>query len=75
MTRNRYCGPADKRLALLIFDGSVLESQRAGVQARHQDLQAILLRQLKTGSGVIARCLAVAFVYWILRLQVQDHVL
>ena len=54
--------------------GSVLGSQKAGVQARHQDPPATVLRRLKTGIVEIARYQAVAFVYWTLRLQVQGHV-
>lgn len=55
-------------------DGSVLGLQKAGVQIRHQDPQAIVLPQLRTGTGVIARYQVVVFVCWILHLQVQDHV-
>lgn len=54
--------------------GSVLVLPKAGVQALHQDPQAIVLPQLKTGTGVIARYQAVASVYWILHSEVQDHV-
>lgn len=55
-------------------DGSVLGLQKAGVQAPHHDPQAIVLPQLRAGTAVTVRYLAVAFGYWISRLQVQDHV-
>lgn len=54
--------------------GSVLGLQTAVVQARHQDPQVTVLPRLMTVTGGIARFQAVAFVYWILHLQVWDHV-
>lgn len=70
-----HCGPADRCLGPLMPDGSVLGLPKAGVRSRHQDRQASVLPQLRTGTAVIARFQAAACEYWILHSQVQDHVL